>query len=46
MVDPSDFEEGSGLKVLNHSLAVVTYDLDLKKLVERVRNGNLVDDFD
>ena len=46
MVDPTEFDEGCGLKVLNHSLAVVTYDLDLHRLVERVRGGNLVDDFD
>lgn len=50
LLDPSDFNEGNGLQILNSSLGVITYDVDLHKLVQQIRDKNqvesVVDDFD
>jgi hypothetical protein len=45
-LEAADFAEGNGFEVLNHSHAVITYETDLHKLVTKIREDRLVDDFD
>lgn len=51
LIDPDEFTEtGSAFKILNSSLGVITYDVDLTRLVAEIRANkatkNQVDEFE